>query len=144
MKKIFLLLLCVVCIFSFCGCELSEITELIPGKTTQSNPEESSKANQKAILGTWLVESVEEYETENLLDITIILATNMMFVEGRTVKFLSNGSLTANTMNMDYELVDDQILCTYDGETIAYDYTLSGSTMTLTNPDVVSVTLTKQ
>lgn len=118
--------------FSLFGCDES------------SDLEKIAKKNRKEIVGTWSVESLETIEAKSLADFGAVLTTGILFGEGSEVKFLSNGSFSTGVYNLEYELVDDQFIYTYDGQTFGYDLEMSDGEMILSTPGVISVTLKKQ
>ena len=131
--KIISILVLVFCAFSLCSCGNS-----------QTDIEKVAEKNTKAIVGTWVVESVEKGETENLADMTAKVTTSTLFVENTEVQFLSNGSFTSSVYNLKYEMVDNQFIYQYKEHTLAYDCEITDDTMTLSTPNVITVTLKKQ
>ena len=135
MKKLLALVLCVLCVFSVCACN---------AVSTKTDVEKIAEKNTKAIVGTWIVESIEKGKSDTFADFGVSVATNMLFSEGREVQFLSNGSFTSGIYNLKYELVDNQFIYTYEDQTYAYDCEITEGTMVLSTPDVISVTLKLQ
>lgn len=131
--KIISFLMLVFCVFSFCSCSNS-----------QTDIEKVAEKNTKEIVGTWVVESVEKGETENLADMTAKATTSTFFVENTEVQFLSDGSFTSGIYNLKYRMVDNQFIYEYKEHTLAYDCEISDGTMTLSTPNVITVTLKKQ
>ena len=131
--KIISILMLVFCVFSLCSCGNS-----------QTYVEKVAEKNTKAIVGTWVVESVEKGETENLADMTAKATTSTFFVENTEVQFLSNGSFTSSVYNLKYEMVDNQFIYEYKDHTLAYDCEITDDTMTLSTPNVITVKLKKQ
>lgn len=132
--KIISILMLVFCVFSLCSCGNS-----------QTDVEKVAEKNTKEIVGTWVVESVENIgELEELADFTTRATTHTFFVEGKEVQFLSNGSFTSSAFNLKYEMVDNQFIYTYKEQTYAYDCEITDDTMTLSTPNVITVTLKKQ
>ncbi len=130
--KIISLLMLVLLSFSLFGCDES------------SDLEKIAKKNRKEIVGTWSVESLETIEAKSLSDLGAVLTTGILFPEDAEVKFLSNGTFLTGVYNLEYELVDDQFIYTYDGQTFGYDLEMSNGEMVLSTPGVISVTLKKQ
>lgn len=130
--KIIALLMLVLLSFSLFGCDESKDLEKI------------AKKNRKEIVGTWTVESLETIEAKSLADFGAVLTTGVLFGKDAEVKFLSNGTFLTGVYNLEYELVDDQFIYTYEGQTFGYDLEMSDGEMILSTPGVISVTLKKQ
>lgn len=137
--KFIALLMVFVCIFSLFGCS---------SKNEQNNQEESlqdvANKNTKAIVGVWIVESVEKKETETMNDFGTSAATNLFFTQNSEIQFLSNGTFTSGIYNLKYEMVDNQFIFTYKEQAFAYDCEIKGDTMLLSTPNFVTITLKKQ
>ncbi len=123
--KIIAVLMLFVCIFALCSCDGND---------------------QKKITGTWVVESLESRNVDDmsLAEWGASVATKLFFGEGTTVKFLSDGSFAAGFYNMQYKLVDDQLVFDYKDQTYSYDYEIKNDVMNLSITNIASVTLKKQ
>ena len=146
MKKIFALLLCVLCVFSICGCGKSETGSSEKAETTNApeSPEDIAKKNAENIRGEWIVESIDKQSADTMADAGAYMTASLIFNEGKNVTFLSDGTFLSSIYNLEYKMVDDKFIFVYKGQTYGYDCELNGNTLILSTPNVISVTMKKK
>lgn len=127
-KRVVSLCLSLILVFSFAGCKNKEDTK-IEKPNNEIVSEEKSQTENNSIVGTWIVEKTEIYDTS--LKFMTEKITNKYFYVGSEHEFTADGIYKNldGTITTNYSIIDENHITMTDvgsGDSSIYDYELNG------------------